>query len=180
MRPQQTEVNFRGDRGRPHLGLRRAIDRKAARRRMALESLESRILMAVLPPPTLSGVVDISNRVGAEYDPQVAVNPTNPLQAVVVYNGVIAPPTVIPSPVSYIAGAATTDGGETWTPFNMPQPKLDPTTSNPEVPFGQVYGAGVAFDRNGDFYVLEEETTGTAGGGDRGRQSAGRLRRASW
>jgi subtilisin-like proprotein convertase family protein len=161
MRPQQTEVNLRGGRGRSRHESRRLNDRKAARR-MALESLESRILMAVLPPPTLSAPVDITNRVGAEYDPQVAVDPTNPLRAVVIYNGVIAPPTVQPGPVSYVAAAATTDGGKNWTPFTMPAARLDPTTSNPEVPYGQLYGVDVQFDRNGTFYVLEQETGGAA------------------
>jgi subtilisin-like proprotein convertase family protein len=160
MRPQQTEVNPRGGRGRSHLGLRRVIDRKV-RRRMALESLEPRTLLAVLPPTTISAPVDISNRVGAEYDPQVSVDPANALDAVVVYNGVIAPPTVTPNPVSYIAGASTTDGGHTWTPFNINVSVIDPTTSNPIRPFSVFMNANVAFDRNGNFYVLQEQLTGT-------------------
>src|SRR5262249_23699224 len=83
MRPVTTEAQTRADRTRR----RPSSARKSALRRVALEALEPRALMAVLPTPTVTGQVDATGQRGIEYQPTVAVDPTNPLHAVIIYNG---------------------------------------------------------------------------------------------
>src|SRR3954451_17429738 len=80
-------------------GSRRQTVRSAKLRRLTLDRLEERTLMAVLPTPVFnssgtgnqsfsfgtyqtSGAVDASNSEGNESSPSIAVDPNNPLKLV--------------------------------------------------------------------------------------------------
>ncbi len=135
--------------------------RKARLRRMTLESLEPRTLMAVLPPALVQNQVNISNQTtGQESSPSIAVNPLNSLQAVAVWNrigGQLGGPAERPTQ-GRIEGAFTNNGGQSWTSFGAQTPFLtDPTTSNPTLPFIVGSDAGISFDRSNNFYVVQRQ-----------------------
>ena len=83
--PQWSHEQLEGSR-------RRAVAaRKATTRRAALERLEERALMAVLPTPTVAGPVNISGQVGLSTDtsnestPSIAIDQNNPQHLVAVW-----------------------------------------------------------------------------------------------
>lgn len=160
MRREPTEVKSQGDRGKARLESRPATARRSRLRRLTLDSLEPRTLMATSPLPIVSNQAGITTS-GTNLDdsnPWVAVDPLNPQKLVTVYthrdanNGTVT--------ISARA-ASSTDGGRTWNPLQLPPNRLDPSTSNPTVPYTTAYGSGVAFDRNENVYigVLEVDST---------------------
>jgi large repetitive protein len=135
---------------------------KSSLRRIVLEGLEDRTLMAVLPAPDVLRQVAASNQRGIEFQPSVAVDPTNPLHAVTAYTQY--DPINNPNQISFLDAAFTTDGGNTWTQFSLPGLDADPTTSNPTLPYRTNLIDGVGFDRSGNLYVLESEYSGPFNG----------------
>ena len=130
--------------------------RKARLRRAVLESLEDRTLLALLPPPSVTGRVDVSNSNGNESAPSIAVDPTNAQHVVSVWQRVDASLGLTP----VIAEAAySLDGGKSWAKFDLPAPLPDPALGppTPGTPFAWTTDAGVAFDRSGDFYIVESQ-----------------------
>src|SRR5262249_923543 len=115
------------DRTRPARRPRRAADVKARRRRAALESLEPRTLLAVLPGPTApQSPVNVSRTIGgaagSESSPSIVVNPSNPLQLASVWTR-IGGNTNAPyntDTTVFVEGAFSADGGQTWTAFAVP------------------------------------------------------------
>ena len=159
---------------------RREATRSATLRRLALEGLESRTLLAtqVLPTPIVNptttgqpGIpVDVSNPSGNsaggndrssaanESTPSIAVDPNNPQHLVEVW---IHSDLSLPAPTqTFVEAAYSTDAGKTWT--NLPEVSQvlpDPTTSNPIKDFPQVTNPTIAFNRNDDFYILDSHRT---------------------
>src|SRR3954454_23018190 len=89
MRPESSEVGTKGSRVRPHTGSRRGPARHSMLRRLALEGLEARTLLATSPvslstltPATLlaSSNKAISAQRGNESAPTIAVDQNNPLK----------------------------------------------------------------------------------------------------
>src|SRR4051794_32011299 len=69
MRSEPSQVRPKENRRRSPAGPRRSKARAAAHRRVALESLEPRTLLATLPAPVVTTLRDISNSGGDESSP---------------------------------------------------------------------------------------------------------------
>src|SRR4051812_43029786 len=126
MRPAPSPASSPADRTGDRAKRTTILDRKARLRRLALETLEERALMAGLPAPLATGAtVDISNPnnnlTGNESAPSIAIDPANPQKMVAVWtrhdpgnlggiNGT--------SIQSVIRGAVSTNGGASWTSFS--------------------------------------------------------------
>ncbi len=134
-----------------------------------LERLEDRTLLSSnLPSPTVTGQVDVSNIVGnnsSSSSPSIAIDPTNPLKMAVVYTNAQDIPGATTNPVVSVMGDYSNDGGHNWLPMSFPVNLIDPSTSNPVLPYAQSSDATVAFDRNHDIYVTytEHSTSGQFG-----------------
>ena len=46
------------------------------------------------------------------------------------------------------------NGGANWTTLSTPARRIDPSTSNPAIPYSRITDASVAFARDGSFYLL--------------------------
>jgi subtilisin-like proprotein convertase family protein len=165
MRAVETEVEVPKARKRSRHRARFAPLHRSRLRSLALEPLEARTLMATLPPAVVTRTLDVSNSGGNQSSPSIAVNPTNPLQAVAVWTRL--DPNLAPGPTEVTAGAYTNNGGASWSAvFNPATMLTDPTSSaTAPTPFAAATDAAVDFDRNGNFYVLvSEHSAGNAAG----------------
>ena len=144
--------------------------RKARLRRIALESLEPRTLMAVLPAPipdpqipfdatglyfarTISN--DGPSAPGNDSSPQIAVDRYNPNKLVAVWTDHDS--NAVGNGNNYLVrGAFSADAGLTWNNLaGLPQVHIDPSTgTNPSL-FNSVSTPSVKFDAKDNFYVLE-------------------------
>ena len=160
MRPEAPAVESPTVRPR-RPGSRPRPDRKDRRRRVALEGLEPRALMAVLPPATVTGQISISASPtnGHETAPSIAVDPTSPQKLVAVWTR-DTPNAAINSNQTavFVEGAYSTNAGLSWTPLSgtlgNARTDFDQSQANGRRFFAQVTDAGVAFDRTGHFYVI--------------------------
>jgi subtilisin-like proprotein convertase family protein len=144
---------------------RRKKLRPAARRPCVLtvEGLEDRTLLSVLPPAVVTGQTDIS---GADTippsnknTPTIVYDPLHPQTLVTVYSENFGVHVGGPNgPISLVVGAVSTDGGLSWTRFNMPNLLNDPNapTNNPHQ-FYYATDPSVAFDRNHNIYIVYNE-----------------------
>ncbi len=156
MQSEASVVRTQGER-RPSRQARRARLRQAAvRRRLALEGLEARTLMAVLPAPTVVDQVNVTNGFqGDESSPSVAVDPQNPQHMVAVYTRInqrVANPPYIGVEARY-----STNGGQNWQSLGLGGNLADPATTNPVISFTQETDGRVAFDRSGNVYILTSQ-----------------------
>jgi subtilisin-like proprotein convertase family protein len=134
-----------------------------------VERLEERALLATLPPAIVSGQTTIFS--GGQFttapnnavSPTVAVDPTNPLNLVAVWTDHQVVPGGMPPDVVQVAGAFSTNGGVSWSSFLVPGNIADPSTSNPVKPYTYQTNGSVAFDRNGNFYVVDLQGNVTSG-----------------
>jgi subtilisin-like proprotein convertase family protein len=148
--------------GRPRPG----TSARARARRLALEALERRELLAAMPVPVL---IDSQNLSGSnlagqhESAPVVAVSPINPNVIVSVWT---ATDPNLPAPTrTLVRGRISTDGGANWVAFNAtPNVLLDPTNTTTPTAFSQVTDPTVGFDRNGNFYVLQLQSNANNAG----------------
>src|SRR4051812_40339459 len=95
MRTAESEFGSRESRNEVRGGSRSAALRKARLRALALEALEARTLLAVLPPivrdPSAASPIDLANSVGGnsqtsnESAPTIAIDPVNPQHLVSVW-----------------------------------------------------------------------------------------------
>lgn len=178
MRSERSEVNAKGGQDRAQVGMRRRSARKSALRRLTLETLESRTLLATLPGSLLAPLpqstlpspvlvpdstqYNVSRAVrGDESSPSIAVSKNNPLKLVAVWT---RNDPALPAPTRVIVeGAVSSDGGQSWNPLSgLGNVLTDPTTSatNP-TDYPQVNNATVAFDRNDNFFVLTSQHQAT-------------------
>ena len=148
----------------------RSSNQVGRRRRAALERLEERALMAVLPTPTiLSRANAAAGGLGGtnpsdESSPSIAVNPLNPLQLVEVHTRF--DPRLLPGVDIVPGGAISADGGKTWTAFTIGGILTDPTSApTGPTPYLEVTDVQVAFDRSNHFYVLMNEHDAGTGPG---------------
>jgi subtilisin-like proprotein convertase family protein len=148
-------------------------DRKDRRRRVALEGLEPRTLMAVLPPATVTGQIDISASPtnGHETAPSIAIDPVSPQKLVAVWTHDTPNANINGGQTSvFVEGAYSTNAGQTWTslPGTLGNARTDfdqVQTSGARF-FAQVTDAGVAFDGNNQFYILSSPHSGDYGAGE--------------
>ena len=121
--------------------------------RLAVEALEDRTLMSVLPTPLVSNPRTIA---GNGVSPMVAIDPVNSQKLVAVY-----------TTGTLIQTLDSTDGGQTWqglvTNFNLADPQF--TERGSYTPFTQASSPTVAFDRNENFYITATEHDATDNSG---------------
>ena len=171
MRRVASEVESRESRGLVRMGTRLVASRKARLRALALESLEARTLLAVLPPivhdpnaplpidlaKTASGLPGDNSTTSNESAPTIAIDPVNPQKLVAVWS---RSDSSFTGDTKVIAeGAYSTDGGITWTGIGVEPVVLpDPVSSaTPPARFAEVTDVSVAFDRSENFYVLSSQ-----------------------
>ena len=131
---------------------------KSRLRRLALDALEPRTLLATLPTPTVAARVDVSNAGGDESSPTIAVDPTDNTKAVAVWTR--SDPINLPAIDPVIAQAAySADGGKSWTPLTLPAILSDPNLGppSPNNKYFETTDASVAFDRSHRFYISASE-----------------------
>ena len=171
----------RGNRGRLRPAAQRRKVRRSRLRRMGLEGLEPRTLLATIPAAAATGApVNLSSLMGnagglttSENSTTVEVNPTNPSKIVAVWidnDPSMEPPYDLQT---ILEGAYTINAGQTWTPlFGEPGSGLpvnpilaDPNTDMPVLPYLQVTNPSVGFDRSENFYILDSyhNSGGTSG-----------------
>ncbi|MDB5350556.1 MAG: regulatory domain of in-like proprotein convertase [Planctomycetota bacterium] len=146
-------------------------------RRLALDALEPRTLMAVLPPPIVQTRTDISGTPASNDDsPSITVDPLDPLRAVAVWTRHNdAFPLELPAQYNSLGEAAyTIDGGTTWTKFtadvtakftySLPTPLADPRLGDPPLPpivptdqYTDTTDLTAAFDRQHNVFILESQ-----------------------
>jgi hypothetical protein len=179
MRRVDAEGDSRGVQGNKRAG----VSFRSRLRRANLESLERRELLTTslsnLPSPTVvspaiaisasNAVVgsNLSTNSTSSGTPSVAVNPVNAKDMVAVWTNTVPAGfnnNFTSSITSYVEGAFSTDGGNTWNALpsaafgsnsvNVQNDfSLAPSTTSRTV-FTQTTDASVGFDRNGNFYVL--------------------------
>lgn len=157
---------------RPKTRASLAKTRKARARRVALESLEPRALMAVLPLSPLKDpqiLIDKTgfdngrvlpdptnfNNPGNASSPQIVVNRYDPAKIVAVWTDHDVRGG--PEPEYVVRGAYSTNYGTTWTALpGLPNVRFDPSSdpNNPH-PYDRVSRPTVAWDGADNFYVLE-------------------------
>ncbi|MFO0959111.1 MAG: Ig-like domain-containing protein [Isosphaeraceae bacterium] len=142
-------------------------------RRLALDSLEPRTLLATLPAAVLDATKGGEKQINpwnsggnvGQSSPTIVINPINPQQMVAVWTqttttNVIPPNQNNPYTTVYAAGSFTNNGGVTWAPFALLQGvQIDQTTitATPPQNYAQVTDADVSFDRNNNFYVVTSQ-----------------------
>src|SRR5437870_3226190 len=136
--------------------------------RPTFEVLEARTLMSVLPPPIVVGQTDISQLLGNETTPTVAVDPLNPQKLVAAFE---FSPTNIPTTphgdkdqTAFVEAAFSTDGGVSWTlffdlHFNSSDPTETPSPGDPGNTLEMADSPSVAIDRAGGVYLVYAEHT---------------------
>ena len=186
MRTVASEIGFRERRKQVGMGSRAAALRKARRRSLALESLETRVLLATLPAITpnpnapvpidlaqtgsapsggatnaADGSILATNGTGTienESSPTIVIDPNNSQKLVTVYTThVKVVTTTTTTDTTTIEGAYSTNAGLSWTSFNVaPIKTVDPQSST-GAKFADITNATVAFDHNDNFYVVSQE-----------------------
>lgn len=152
---------------------RNPVDRRRKLVAATLEWLEARSLLATVPTPVLStitargGSTNVDGRQNT-FDPKIAVNPLNSNHIVQVMTVRDASGT---TPVFTLTALQSFDGGATWTNVrtqNLQNELLLPgaTAPSPRVRYTRETYGSVAFDGNGQFYILatqsnEAYSTGT-------------------
>jgi len=163
MRTGASDVPSRGLRGL-RLDARLKKARQAHLRQSALEFLEPRTLMAVLPAPQLTGsFAGLSTSGGNVSSPQVVVDRYNPFHLVSVWTR--NDPALAPGNQTIVEGAYSADGGQSWTRFDAAgslrvDAGVAPASNGALTFYTQTGGAQVAFDASGKFYVLTQQSNG--------------------
>src|SRR5579883_3318271 len=172
MRTGASDVRGRGRHGRirPDAWSKRA--RTARQRWIDLEGMESRTLLATSAATATGGAVQLTNFVdvtkqGNAISPTVVVNPYNSQDVVAVWGVDLSSITPEPTPTTaIIEGDYSTNGGLSWSSFNPMDPILDAATidSTPPTAYTQVTDPSVAFDSQGNVYVVALQTSGATDG----------------
>ena len=155
MSSEPFKVKTAGSRTRSVTGSRRQLTRSAALRRLSLDSLEPRTLMAVLPTtPFNASTVNISGQesdVANSSSPSIAIDQNSPSKMVAVWT--VNDPKRAPAPTEVVQFATSVDGGKSWLPHGTLGALQDPTSTTFAI-LPQYTDASVAFDRNDNFYIL--------------------------
>lgn len=167
MRAGASSVSSPEQRGRTHRDARLRKTRKARLRREALEWLEPRTLLAVLPAAELAGGLGnlTGNTAGSMSSPTVVVDRYNPLHLASVW--VLNDPD-LGAVSTIIRGAYSNNGGATWTPFDPgPDAMIDPAVApaTPPVRYTRATNPQAAFDGNGRLYVLTQQSNASNSSG---------------
>ena len=164
--------SLRGSRGGNGRGAGAAKARRFRLQRIELEGLEARTLLSTLPAASTNGAIQNLTNLGRvttggnAVSPTVAIDPNNPNDMVSVWALDISTLSPVPHTTTVLEGKFSTDGGNTWTPFDPVNPILDAATidSTPPTAYTQVTDPSVAFDAKGNFYVSALQTSGATDG----------------
>jgi subtilisin-like proprotein convertase family protein len=149
--------------------------RRARARRIELEGLESRTLLATIPAATatggaveLTGLFDVTKS-GNANSPSVVVDPYNPQKLFAVWGvdrSSITP--TVPHTTAVVEGAFSNNGGASWTSLGegVAPVQLDVATinANPSTSYTQVTDPSVGFDGQDNVYVLSLQSSGANDG----------------
>jgi subtilisin-like proprotein convertase family protein len=164
MRRQSTELRSQGTRPRTRDEARGASVKRSRLRRLALEGLEARTLLATTPIPVVTNQVAASAGVGGvninDSNPSIAVNPldSNKLIAAFTDRDTSSGTTLYFARVTF-----SNDGGRSWNlAVDQPIQSFDPTSTTGAKLQDTVEGVG--FDRAGHAYVGVLETNNSNAG----------------
>ncbi len=164
MRRQPTEMRSQGTRIGSRDESRGALAKRSRLRRLTLEALEARQLLATNPMSVVTNQVAASASFAGtttnDSSPSIAVDPIDPSKLVAVFTdrNTSSGTTLFIAQVTF-----SNDGGKTWS-SSVAQPNLsgDPTsTTGARL---QDTAEGVGFDRNGNFFVGVLETNNSNAG----------------
>lgn len=166
MRSERSEVKTKAGHDQAQVGLRRESARKSSARRLALEHLEERTLLATLPQPLvpLTATPIRTGLRGNASTPSIAIDKNNPQKLVATYT--INDPAQAGDTKVWVEAAYSNNGGQSWSQLSglgLGSVLIDPTTQNPLRSFAQVTNASVAFDRNDNVYILDSHNQGNTG-----------------
>ncbi len=176
MRTGSSDTLFQGHRGRTRRDARLKSGRKSRFRRLDLEGLENRLLLATAPAAvdttvngSALGPISLTNLTlateqGDANSPTVAVDPYDSQKVFAVWGldgSQIVP--AVTAPTAVVEGAYSDDGGADWTSLgvNVNPPMTDPLTLTS---YEQITDPSVAFDSQGNVYVLALQSSGATDG----------------
>ena len=164
MRRQSTEQRSQGTRLRPRDEMRGASNRRSRLRRLALEGLEARTLMATTPIPVVTNQVQASAGIASgsinDSNPSIAVDPLDPNKLIAAFTD---RDTSSGTTLFFAKVTFSNDGGKTWNlASSQPILSLDPTSTTGARLLDTVEGVG--FDRAGHAYVGILETNNSNAG----------------
>ncbi|MGA2702789.1 MAG: VCBS repeat-containing protein [Isosphaeraceae bacterium] len=136
--------------------------------------MESRTLLATTPAATatsaavnLSGLSSVSTD-GNANSPAVVIDPYDSQKLFAVWGVDLSSLSPVPHTTAVVEGAYSTNGGTSWTGLGqeVASPQRDVATINatPPTDYTEVTDPSVAFDGQGNVYVLTLQTTGAADG----------------
>jgi large repetitive protein len=174
MRRQPNELKTKGTRVQSREGSRRAEAKRSQLRRLTLEGLEERTLMATAPLPIVTGQASITTNqqtnTSNDSTPFVAVDPVNPLKMVMVYTQ-HDPSAGQETATPYLPMAEfTVNGGKSWSPLTTgPFAGLttllrDVSITSTFAQYTQGFAEGVGIDQNQNLYIGVLEDDGVTSG----------------
>ena len=176
MRTGASDFSSRRFRGqiRPDARLKRSRQTRLRRSFMEAEFLEARTLLATIPAATatgtainLSGLGNVSTD-GNANSPAVVIDPYDPQKVFAVWGVDLSSLSPVPHTTAVVEGAYSTNGGANWNGVgqSVAFPQLDVATINatPPTSYTQVTDPSVAFDAQGNVYVLTLQTSGADDG----------------
>ena len=174
MRTGVSDTLPRGHRGRIRQDARLKKARKSRHYRIDLEGLESRTLLATIPaaaatgPPIPLTFLGTTTDNGNANSPTVAIDPYHSQKLFAVWGRDLSTLNPVPHTTAIIEGAYSDDGGASWIDLgqSVSFPILDAATVNstPPTAYTQVTDPTVAFDGQGNVYVLARQATGATDG----------------
>ncbi len=180
MRTGSSDTLDLGRRGRSRQGMLPRKARTLRQRRIDVEGLESRTLLATIPAPAITqingtpvGPTDLTGLGNVTTDgdassPTVAVDPydSQKVFAAWVLDGSQIVPAITIPPTAVAEGAFSNDGGTSWNGVGLvSNPILDPLTVNSTgVAYVQAIDPTIGWDAKGDVYVLSTQSSSAADG----------------
>jgi hypothetical protein len=136
--------------------------------------LEPRTLLATTPeatatgaPVNLSGLSSVTTN-GNANSPAVVIDPYDSQKLFAVWGVDLSSLSPVPHTSAIVEGAYSSNGGTSWTSLGQevafPQFDVATVNANPSTDCTQVTDPSVAFDGQGNVYVLTLQTTGAADG----------------
>ena len=136
-------------------------------RRAVMEALESRTLLAVLPPASVQSLTAMTNAGGNESTPSIAMDPANPQNLAAVWTRIASN---LPNQLQTIVeGAYSTNGGTSWQSLTLPglQAQIDLSQSQANGPkyYTEITDPTIAFDGQHQLYLSYSEHSNTYSAG---------------
>ena len=113
----------------------------------------------------LTNFSDVTTQ-GNANSPTVVVDPYDSQKLLAVWGVDLSTLSPVPFTNAVVEGAYSNNGGTSWVPLDVMDPVLDAATidATPPTPYTQLTEPSVAFDGQGNVYVLVSQNTGVADG----------------